>query len=58
MINNLTLAEYEMLLRQDFAAFMGRCFHDLNPLAALAMNWHHEVIAAKLMEVHQGRIND
>jgi len=56
MINNLTLAEYEMVLRQDFAAFMGRCFSDLNPQGELAMNWHLEVIAAKLMEVREGKI--
>ena len=56
MIEDLTLAEYEMVLRQDFAAFTGRCFGDLNPQAAFAPNWHHEVIAAKLAAVQQGRI--
>src|SRR5205814_1914184 len=56
MIENLTRAEYEVLLRQDFAAFAGRCFPDLNPQAQLALNWHLEVIAAKLMEVWQGKI--
>ena len=33
-----------------------RCFHDLNPQAELAMNWHIEVIAAKLAAVRQGKI--
>ena len=56
MIENLTRAEHEVLLRQDFAAFAGRCFPDLNPQAQLALNWHLEVIAAKLMEVWQGKI--
>ena len=56
MIEDLTLAEYEMVLRQDFAAFMGRCFGDLNPQAAFALNWHHEAIAAKLAAVQQGEI--
>ena len=56
MIENLTRAEYEVLLRQDFAAFAGRCFPDLNPQTRLVMNWHLEVIAAKLMEVWQGKI--
>ena len=56
MIEHLTRAEYEALLRQDFATFVARCFHELNPQAELAMNWHVEVIAAKLMEVRRGRI--
>ena len=48
MIENLTRAEYLALLRQDFGTFAARCFHDLNPQAALATNGHLEVIAAKL----------
>ena len=56
MSKNLTPAEYEVLLRHDFATFTMRCFHDLNPQTRLAINWHLEVIAAKLMEVHGGRI--
>ena len=56
MIENLTRAQYEVLLRHDFATFAGRCFPDLNPQAELAMNWHLEVIAAKLMEVRRGGI--
>jgi hypothetical protein len=56
MFENLTRAEYEFLLRHDFATFAGRCFQDLNPQTDLAMNWHLEVIAAKLTEVRQGKI--
>src|SRR6516225_5171712 len=56
MSEDLTFAEYAIMLREDFATFVARCFPDLNPQAKLAMNWHHEVIAAKLMEVRQGRI--
>ena len=56
MIEDLTRTEYEALLRQDFTTFAARCFGDLNPQAELAMNWHLEVIAAKLMEVRQGWI--
>jgi hypothetical protein len=56
MIENLTRPEYEALLRYDFASFAARCFHELNPQTELAMNWHLEVIAAKLMEVWQGKI--
>src|SRR5207302_1118712 len=51
-----TRAQYEFLPRRDLATFAGRCFQDLNPQTSLAMNWHLEVIAAKLTEVRQGRI--
>jgi predicted phage terminase large subunit-like protein len=56
MLETLTRAEYEFLLRHDFTTFAGRCFHDLNPQTDLAMNWHLEVIAAKLTEVREGKI--
>jgi len=56
MIEYLTLDQYEAALREDFASFVARCFRDLNPQAKLAMNWHLEVIAAKLMEVREGKI--
>ena len=51
----LTEREEDAQLRLDFAAFAQRCFRELNPLTALAMNWHVEVIAAKLASVYQGR---
>jgi predicted phage terminase large subunit-like protein len=56
MSKNLTPAEYEVLLRHDFATFAMRCFHDLNPQTRLAMNWHLRVIAAKLTAVREGKI--
>jgi predicted phage terminase large subunit-like protein len=56
MTEDLTGAEYEALLRQDFGTFAARCFHDLNPQTDLAMNWHLEVIAAKLTAVRKGKI--
>ena len=56
MIANVTWAEYVALQRQDFGTFAARCFHDLNPQAELAMNWHLEVIAAKLTAVREGKI--
>jgi predicted phage terminase large subunit-like protein len=56
MSEDLTFAEYAIVLREDFATFVARCFSDLNPQAKLAMNWHLEVIAAKLMEVREGKI--
>ena len=56
MIENPTPAEYQTLLRQDFSSFATRCFYDLNPQTEFAMNWHIEVIAAKLTAVRQGEI--
>ena len=56
MSEELTFAEYALVLREDFVTFVTRCFPDLNPQAKLVMNWHLEVIAAKLMEVRQGKI--
>jgi hypothetical protein len=56
MIANLSPIEYEALLRQDLSTFAARCFYDLNPQTELAMNWHLEVIAAKLTAVRQGKI--
>jgi predicted phage terminase large subunit-like protein len=56
MTGDPTRAEYETLLRQDFTTFAARCFYDLNPQTELAMNWHLEVIAAKLTAVREGRI--
>jgi hypothetical protein len=55
-VANLTRAEYQVLLRHDFATFAMRCFHDLNPQTELAMSWHLEVIAAKLTAVREGKI--
>src|SRR6516164_10401 len=56
MIEGLTRAEYDALLRNDFALFAARCFHELNPQTELAMSWHLEFIAAKLTAVCQGKI--
>ena len=56
MLDDLTRAEYDFLLRHDFTTFAGRCFQDLNPQTDLAVNWHLEIIAAKLTEVRQGKI--
>ena len=56
MFDDLTRAEYDFLLRHDFTTFAGHCFHYLNPQTELAVNWHLEVIAAKLTAVREGRI--
>jgi predicted phage terminase large subunit-like protein len=45
-----------VILRSTFYFFAQRCFSELNPAAALAENWHLEVIAAKLTAVREGKI--
>src|SRR5215472_2402433 len=56
MIEDLTLDQYQAALREDFATFVARCFYDLNPQADLAMNWHLEVIAARLTAAREGKV--
>ena len=56
MMEDLDLAEYEALLRADFAWFAARAFCELNPHTDFATNWHFLVIAAKLAAVLEGKI--
>src|SRR6266404_3915299 len=56
MMNELSPREYDAILRSDHGYFAERCFCELNPQAAFAMNWHIEVIAAKLAAVREGKI--
>ncbi len=49
-------AEYDALLRADFAAFAQRAFHTLYPRTRFLTNWHLAVIAARLMAVRDGEI--
>jgi hypothetical protein len=44
------------LLRIDFVSFAQRCLCELSPRAQFAMNWHIEIIAAKLMALRAGKI--
>ena len=37
-------------------SFAVRCFRELNPRTGFAMNWHVEVVAAKLAAVRDGKI--
>jgi len=48
--------ECAALLYHDFASFAARAFRELNPRTPLAMNWHVELIAAKLAAVRGGHI--
>jgi hypothetical protein len=52
----LGLAEYEALLRADFAGFAERAFVELNPQTDFLTNWHFRVMAAKLAAVREGKI--
>jgi len=47
--------QYADILRNDLTAFTQRAFHELNPRAPFMMNWHHELVSAKLMDVLRGR---
>ena len=53
--DKFTWSTYDTLLRRDFASFAQRCFRELNPRTAFLMNWHIEIIAAKLMAVRAGK---
>ena len=55
-MKDLAISEYDAILRSDLSFFAQRCFAELNPQAVFAMNWHIDVIAAKLTAVRQGRI--
>jgi hypothetical protein len=54
MISELSHREYGVILRSDLSCFAERCFYELNPQASFLMNWHIEVIAAKLAAVREG----
>ena len=55
-MDDLTPEQYRALLRKYLCAFIRRCFSQLNPQTVLAMNWHIEVIAAKLEACRRGEI--
>jgi DICT domain-containing protein len=55
MFENLTRAEYDALLRQDFCDLCRALLSRSEPQAAFATNWHIEVIAAKLARCVRAR---
>jgi hypothetical protein len=55
-VTEFSPAEYQAILRSDLGFFAERCFYELNPQTAFLMNWHIEVIAAKLTAVREGKI--
>jgi hypothetical protein len=52
----LTKAEYQALLRRELCGFIKRCFHQLSPQATSYVNWHIEVMVAKLEACLQSKI--
>ena len=52
--NAVAEAEYDALLRGDFAVFAERAFHTLYPRGEFLMNWHLRVVAARLAAVRLG----
>jgi predicted phage terminase large subunit-like protein len=52
----LSVAQYQEVLRQDFCAFIQRCFTQLNPRTKFLTNWHIQVIAVKLELFRLGKI--
>jgi hypothetical protein len=48
--------EYYAELRDDFCAFVVRCFAELNPGQELAMGGHIEVMVSNLAAVHDGQV--
>jgi hypothetical protein len=54
--DKFTWTTYDTLLRRDFVSFAQRCFRELSPRTQFMMNWHIEIIAAKLMAPRAGQI--
>jgi predicted phage terminase large subunit-like protein len=49
--------EIAALLRQDLSSFVCRTFQELNPQTEYLHNWHVDLIASKLTDVAEGKIN-
>jgi hypothetical protein len=54
--DKFTRSTCDTLLRLDFVSFAQRCFRELSPRTQFAMNWHIEILAAKLMALRKGHI--
>jgi predicted phage terminase large subunit-like protein len=55
-MSDVALSEYRALLRNDPCGFIHRSFLELNPQTRFEMNWHIEILAAKLEAVRRGEI--
>jgi predicted phage terminase large subunit-like protein len=56
MIEQLTMKEYKLVLRNDFMSFIDRSFSELNPEATLADGGHLEVMASWLDRCRRGEL--
>jgi predicted phage terminase large subunit-like protein len=54
--DKFTRSAFDTLLRLDFISFAQLCFRELSPRTPFAMNWHIEIIAAKLAALRAGKI--
>jgi len=52
----ITNEEFDAFLRNDFAAFVQRGFHELNPQTEYQHNWHIDVIAEALEQCRTGKL--
>jgi hypothetical protein len=50
----ISLQEYEALLRKDFYSFIERSLYEINPETQFLPNWHIEKIAQELEECRRG----
>jgi hypothetical protein len=55
-VDKFTWTGNDTLLRLGFGSFAQRSFRELSPRTQFAMNWHIEIIAAKLMALREGKI--
>jgi predicted phage terminase large subunit-like protein len=54
MITNLTLAEFDTILRNDLGRFTERCFRELSPATTFSPSPHLEVMASRLSSAIAG----
>jgi predicted phage terminase large subunit-like protein len=51
----MSIQEFDLLLRNDLATFIHRCFQDLNPATEYSHNWHLDLLADRLTGVATGK---
>ncbi len=52
----LSVADFDLLLRNDLGLFIERCFAQLDPQTRYAHNWHIDLLADRLAQVAEGKI--
>jgi predicted phage terminase large subunit-like protein len=53
-VPKISLAEYDVITRNDFYTFIHRAFRELNPRVQFLPNWHIELMASKLEACRSG----